>query len=249
MMKLRNLILTVATVFFVGTSVAPAAAATNQYGSQYSWNGGQAYAYKPTTTTAGNSYNYGNYNYGNYNYSNYNYSNNYSNYYRSYTPSYSYTPVQQTQPKVTTPTTKPVTTTPTTTTKPSTTVTVTAKEQQMVNLVNQERTSRGLSALQMDTQLTKVARMKSQDMIDNNYFGHQSPKYGSPFDLMKSQGVTYRYAGENLAGADTVQRAHTNLMNSEGHRNNILNPNFTKIGVGIIEGGPYGLMVSQEFTG
>jgi uncharacterized protein YkwD len=66
---------------------------------------------------------------------------------------------------------------------------------------------------------------------------------------MKAQGITYRYAGENLAGADTVERAHTNLMNSAGHRANILNPNFTKIGVGVVHGGPYGLMISQEFNG
>lgn len=126
---------------------------------------------------------------------------------------------------------------------------LTAEEQQMVNLVNQERTSRGLPALKVDLTLVKTARMKSQDMINNNYFAHQSPTYGSPFDLMKSQGVSYRYAGENLAGAGSVTSAHTNLMNSSGHRANILNANYTHIGIGIISGGRYGKMFTQHFIG
>jgi uncharacterized YkwD family protein len=145
--------------------------------------------------------------------------------------------------------------TPTPTPQPSTssdallTAPITAQEQQMVNLVNQERTRQGLKALAVDMRLVKVARMKSTDMIKNNYFGHQSPVYGSPFDLLKSQGITYRTAGENLAGNSSVTSAHTGLMNSSGHRANILNANFTKIGIGIVKGGPYGLMISQEFIG
>ncbi|MEM5770889.1 MAG: CAP domain-containing protein [Bacillota bacterium] len=126
---------------------------------------------------------------------------------------------------------------------------VSAAEQQMVNLVNQERKNKGLPALTVDSRLVKVARLKSQDMIDKNYFGHQSPTYGSPFDMLKAQGITYQYAAENIAGAQTVQQAHTNLMNSAGHRANILNANYKKIGIGVVQGGPYGLMISQEFTG
>ncbi len=86
-------------------------------------------------------------------------------------------------------------------------------------------------------------------MIDKNYTGHISPTYGSPFDMMKSMGITYSTAGENIAGAGTVDRAYTNLMNSPGHRNNILSPNYTKFGIGIIQGGPYGLMITQMFIG
>lgn len=126
---------------------------------------------------------------------------------------------------------------------------LTAEEQQMINLVNQERTNRGLKALQVDMTLVKTARMKSNDMIAKKYFAHQSPTYGSPFDLMKSQGVTYRTAGENLAGAGSVSSAHTNLMNSSGHRANILNANFTHIGIGVVKGGPYGIMFTQHFIG
>lgn len=162
-------------------------------------------------------------------------------------PTPSPTPSPAPQP---TPTPQPAPTPqPSTSTDELLTAPITAQEQQMVNLVNQERTSQGLKALAVDTRLVKVARMKSMDMIKNNYFGHQSPVYGSPFDLLKSQGVTYRTAGENLAGNSSVTSAHTGLMNSSGHRANILNANFTKIGIGIIKGGPYGLMISQEFTG
>jgi len=119
----------------------------------------------------------------------------------------------------------------------------------MVDLVNEERAKQGLPALQVDMRLVVLARRKAQDMVDKNYFSHQSPTYGSPFDMMKAAGITYRTAGENLAGASTVERAHTALMNSEGHRRNILSPAFDHIGIGIIEGGPYGLMICQMFTG
>jgi len=132
---------------------------------------------------------------------------------------------------------------------PAPTAGLTADEQKMVDLVNAERIAVGLPALKVDMRLVKTARMKSQDMIDKNYFDHQSPTYGSPFDLMKSQGITYRTAGENLAGHQTVDGAHKGLMNSPGHRANILNKNFTHIGIGIINGGKYGKMFTQHFIG
>ncbi len=119
----------------------------------------------------------------------------------------------------------------------------------MWQLVNGERTSRGLAPLQIHEGLTELGRLKSQDMITHNYFAHQSPTYGSPFNMMQQAGISYRYAGENLAGSSTVERAHTALMNSPGHRANILNPNFTHIGIGIIDGGRYGKMFTQMFIG
>ena len=124
-----------------------------------------------------------------------------------------------------------------------------ADEQRMLDLVNTARTSAGLKPLQADMALVRLARLKAQDMIDKNYFDHTSPTYGSPFDMMRAAGVTYRYAGENLAGAPAVDVAHTNLMNSPGHRANILNVNFTKVGIGVVNGGPYGKMFVQMFTG
>jgi uncharacterized YkwD family protein len=124
-----------------------------------------------------------------------------------------------------------------------------AEEQQMVNLVNQERAKAGLKPLAVDTRLVSLARLKSKDMIDKKYFSHQSPTYGSPFDMMKREGITYKTAGENLAGASTVTKAHQLLMQSAGHRQNILNPSFTHIGIGIVKGGPYGTMFTQMFIG
>lgn len=124
---------------------------------------------------------------------------------------------------------------------------LTADEQKMVSLVYQERVKAGLKPLEVDMRLVKSARVKSQDMITNNYFAHNAPDGTTPWDLMKAQGVTYRMAGENLAGAPTVDMAHTNLMNSQGHRANILKPEYTHLGIGIVDGGKYGKMFTQHF--
>ncbi|MDP2856425.1 MAG: CAP domain-containing protein [Bacillota bacterium] len=126
---------------------------------------------------------------------------------------------------------------------------MTAEEQLMLALVNQERTKLGLSVLKPDMRLVLLARQKSQDMINKNYFSHTSSTYGSPFDMMRKAEITYRTAGENLAGSYSVESAHTALMRSDGHRRNILNPAFTHIGIGIVRGGTYGLMFTQMFIG
>ena len=126
---------------------------------------------------------------------------------------------------------------------------ISQQEQQMVNLVNQERAKQGLQPLKVNQELVKVARVKAKDMIDKNYFSHQSPTYGSPFEMMSSFGIKYNTAGENLAGNQTVDAAHQALMNSDGHRANIMNSNFTEVGIGIVDGGPYGKMFVQLFKG
>lgn len=135
--------------------------------------------------------------------------------------------------------------TPTTT---ANSTSLTSMEQQMITLVNQARSQNNLPALKIDMQVTNVARVKAQDMIDNNYFSHNSPKYGSPFDMMKSFGVDFVKAGENIAGNQTVQAAHNALMNSPGHRENLLSPDYTHIGIGIKQGGQYGNMFTQMFV-
>lgn len=122
-------------------------------------------------------------------------------------------------------------------------------EQQMVNLVNAARSKEGLTTLSVNLELSRVARFKSQDMIDNNYFSHQSPAYGSPFEMMKNFGITYSSAGENLACNQGVETAHEALMNSPGHRANILNKSFTEIGIGIVDGGMCGQMFTQHYIG
>lgn len=113
-------------------------------------------------------------------------------------------------------------------------------EQQVVELTNQERAKNGLPALKVDEQLSKAARAKSVDMQTKNYFSHTSPTYGSPFEMMKQFGVTYRGAGENIAmGQRSPQEVVNSWMNSPGHRANILNNSFTHIGVGFAANGNY----------
>lgn len=124
---------------------------------------------------------------------------------------------------------------------------LTTDEKEMLSLINEARAQNNVSPLSADIELTKVARIKAQDMIDNNYFSHNSPTYGSPFDMMKQFGIQYVKAGENIAGNQTVQKAHNALMNSPGHRKNILSPDYTHIGLGIRKGGSYGNMFSQMF--
>jgi uncharacterized YkwD family protein len=108
-------------------------------------------------------------------------------------------------------------------------------EQQVVDLVNSERAKVGLPALKMNTKLAGVAEKKAEDLRDNNYFAHNSPTYGSPFDMMRQFGVTYTTAGENIArGQKTPAAVMNGWMNSQGHKENILNSNFTEIGVGYV---------------
>lgn len=121
-------------------------------------------------------------------------------------------------------------------------------EEQMLSMVNNERTSRGLAPLTMNDSLRNLARRYSDDMFKRGYFSHYNPEGESPFDRMEHAGVTYSYAGENLALAPSTELAMQGLMNSPGHKANILKPEFKQIGVGVIDGGIYGKMFAQEFT-
>lgn len=111
---------------------------------------------------------------------------------------------------------------------------VKALENEVIRLVNVERAKAGLPQLTQNWQLSRVARYKSQDMIDKGYFAHNSPTYGSPFKMMESFGIRYSAAGENIAmGQQSPSQVMNAWMNSPGHRNNILSPSFTQIGVGL----------------
>jgi uncharacterized protein YkwD len=120
-------------------------------------------------------------------------------------------------------------------------------EAQMLELVNQERAAAGLAPVAPDPEMTEVARRHSADMFERGYFSHQTPDGKSPFDRMRKSEVRFVTAGENLALAPTLQIAHTGLMNSPGHRANILRPQFGRLGIGILDGGRRGLMVTQKF--
>ena len=115
-----------------------------------------------------------------------------------------------------------------------------AYETEVVRLVNVERARYGLAALTADAELSRGARVKSQDMRDKGYFSHESPTYGSPFQMMKSFGISYRTAGENIAyGYSTPEKVVQAWMNSEGHRANILNASYARLGVGYVADGHY----------
>ena len=117
---------------------------------------------------------------------------------------------------------------------------VASYEHEVVRLVNEIRQQNGLKPLTENWELSRVARYKSQDMLDNRYFSHTSPTYGSPFQMIKAFGLSYRTAGENIAkGYASPQAVVNGWMNSSGHRANILNASYTQIGVGYVAQGHY----------
>lgn len=120
-------------------------------------------------------------------------------------------------------------------------------EAEMLKLVNRERIDAGLGALAPDPELIEVARRHSADMFARGYFAHDTPDNRDPFDRMREAGVRFITAGENLAHGPTIPIAHTGLMNSPGHRANILRPQFGRVGIGVMDGGKRGLMVTQNF--
>lgn len=122
-----------------------------------------------------------------------------------------------------------------------------AAEQELFSLLNGERTARGLAPLEWDPRVLPVARQHSQEMFEQKYFGHQSPVTGSPFDRLATAKIAYSRAGENLAYAHSVAVAHRGLMESQGHRENILRPEFTRIAIGVVSAGSYGRMFTQLF--
>ena len=126
---------------------------------------------------------------------------------------------------------------------------MTNDEKEVFDLINKQRTQNGLSPLKENSELQRVARIKAQDMVNNNYFSHTSPTYGSPFNMMKSFKISYNTAGENIAGNSSNSSAVTAWMNSPGHRANILNSSFNQTGIGVVTGSKYGKIYVQMFIG
>ena len=122
-----------------------------------------------------------------------------------------------------------------------------AVEQEMLALVNRERVAAGLAPLAMDPDLQRVARAHADDMLRRGYFAHLSPEGATPFDRMRAANITFRQAGENLALAPNLSVAHRGLMNSPGHRANILQPGFGRAGIGVLDAGLRGQMFVQLF--
>ena len=122
-------------------------------------------------------------------------------------------------------------------------------EKEVFDLINKQRTNNGLAALKNDSEVQRVARIKAQDMVNNNYFSHTSPTYGSPFDMLKSFKISYKTAGENIAGNSSNSSAVTAWMNSSGHKANILNSSFNYTGIGVVSNSKYGKVYVQIFLG
>lgn len=129
------------------------------------------------------------------------------------------------------------------------TTNLTSDEWEVFNLINQQRSQNGLSPLKIDYEVQRVARIKAQDMVNNNYFSHTSPTYGSPFNMLNNFKVSYRTAGENIAGNSSNSAAVTAWMNSSGHKANILNSSFNYTGIGVVNGSKYGKIYVQMFIG
>ncbi len=125
----------------------------------------------------------------------------------------------------------------------------TSEEQQALTLLNRDRAANGLPALKANSQLTLLARNYAQDMINRGFFSHYNPEGQSPFDRMKQAGISYKYAGENLAVNTSVASAEVAFMESSGHRANILSPNFTEVGIGVARNAKGQVYVVQEFIG
>ena len=131
----------------------------------------------------------------------------------------------------------------------SNTSTLTSDEKEVFDLINKQRAANGLAALKIDNEVQKVAKIKAQDMVSSGYFSHNSPTYGTPFEMLQSFKVSYKTAGENIAGNSSNSGAVNAWMNSSGHKANILNSSFTHTGIGVVSSPKYGKIYVQMFIG
>jgi uncharacterized YkwD family protein/spore coat assembly protein SafA len=137
---------------------------------------------------------------------------------------------------------------PSTPSVPSTPNDISTLETEVIRLVNVERARAGQSALTPNNEVSRVARIKSQDFVNNNYFSHNSPTYGTPFDMLRSFGITFTAAAENIAsGQRTAAEVMNTWMNSSGHRANILSSTYNQIGVGVARDNNGNLFWTQMF--
>ena len=131
----------------------------------------------------------------------------------------------------------------------NTTTAMNSDEKEVFDLINKQRTNNGLQPLKEDAEVQNVARIKAQDMVSSNYFAHESPTYGTPFQMLKKFNISYKTAGENIAANSNNSSAVTAWMNSSGHKANILNNNFNYTGIGVVSSNRYGKIYVQMFIG
>lgn len=124
-----------------------------------------------------------------------------------------------------------------------------ADEKEVFDLINKQRTNNGLTALKVDDEVQRVARIKAEDMVQNNYFAHESPTYGTPFNMLNSFKISYKSAGENIAANSSNSGAVNAWMNSSGHKANILSSKYNYTGIGVVSSSKYGKIYVQMFIG
>ena len=122
-------------------------------------------------------------------------------------------------------------------------------EEYLLNLINQEREKNNLVKFEIDENLQNVARLKAEDLVNNNYFSHISPTYGTPFEMLKAYEINYKTASENIAGNSNIDSALQSLLNSESHKTNILSNEYNYTGIGIVDSIAYGKIIVQLFIG
>ena len=126
---------------------------------------------------------------------------------------------------------------------------LTNEESELLSLINMERQKNNLSNLEIDENLQNVARLKAQDLVENNYFSHISPVYGTPFEMLKKHSISYKTASENIAGNSSVSSALDSWLKSEDHKKNILSNDYNYTGIGIVDSIAYGKIIVELFVG
>lgn len=132
---------------------------------------------------------------------------------------------------------------------PAISTVLSTEEEEFLKSINEIRAKNNLPELVIDDAVQNVARLKAQDLIENNYFSHTSPKYGTPFEMLSSSSISYKTASENIAGNSSISGAIDSWMNSESHKNNILSNNFNYTGVAVVHSNTYGKVLVQMFIG
>lgn len=128
-------------------------------------------------------------------------------------------------------------------------INITENEGELLSLINNERIKNGLSELIIDEEIQNLARLKAQDLVNNNYFSHTSPTYGTPFEMLKSYSISYKTASENIAGNTSIEGAISSWMNSDSHKSNILSNDYNYTGIAIVDSIAYGKIIVQFFVG
>ena len=128
-------------------------------------------------------------------------------------------------------------------------VSLTNDESELLTLINDERKKNNLTPLIIDENLQNVARLKAKDLVENNYFSHTSPTYGSPFEMLKNHNITYKIASENIAGNPSLSGALDSWISSESHKNNILNNDYNYTGIAVVDSIAYGKVIVELFIG